>query len=143
MTQHMYSSTHPLQCCQMSTPQQAHLSWVLCSCKALAEVPWLHQSTAWNAWQSWDPAQHTQTYPNAEQGTDRFVVTGLELHVTAVPELVDIPSPPKDPVTPRWHTTLPTTRKSRLPGKSSNPSRPSKLFLFPTRQFPPPTSSQH
>lgn len=85
---------------------------------------------------------HTQTYPNAEKGTDRLVVTGLEVHVTAVPELIDVPSSPKDAITPGWHTALPTTVKNSLPGESSNPFKPSKLFLFPARQFPPPISSQ-
>lgn len=46
--------------------------------------------------------------PNFEEGTDRLVVTRLQVHVTSVFELLDTVAPPQDSVTPSWHTTLST-----------------------------------
>lgn len=47
-------------------------------------------------------------YPNTEEGADRLVVAGLQLHVTPVFQLVNIVSSPKDSVTPGRHAALPT-----------------------------------
>lgn len=46
--------------------------------------------------------------PNFEEGADRLVVTGLQVHVTLVLELLDTVAPPQDSVAPSWHTTLST-----------------------------------
>lgn len=111
------------------------------SCVLLQQQPQqrCHSTTAshsnpWNAWQCWDPAPtNTQTYPNAEKGADRLVVTGLEVHVAAVPELVDVPSSPQDPIAPCWDTTLPTAKENRLPGESNNPIQ---AVLLPNKAVP-------
>lgn len=50
-------------------------------------------------------------YPNTEEGADRLVVAGLQLHVTPVFKLVDVFSSPKDSVTPGRHAALPTAEK--------------------------------
>ena len=50
------------------------------------------------------------SYPNFKEGTDRLVVTCLQVHVTSVFKLLDTVSPPEDSVTPSWDTTLSTAR---------------------------------
>lgn len=50
-------------------------------------------------------------HPNAEERADRFVITGLQLHVTAVVKLFDVTPPPQNTVTPRRDSTLSTVTK--------------------------------
>lgn len=52
------------------------------------------------------------SYPYAEKGANRLVITCLQLHVTSVFELLDIVAPPKNPVTPSRNTALPTAGNS-------------------------------
>lgn len=47
-------------------------------------------------------------YPYAEEGADGLVVTGLQFHVAPVVELLNVTTPPQDPVAPRRDTTLTT-----------------------------------
>lgn len=47
------------------------------------------------------------SHPYAEESADGFVVTGFQLHVTPIFELLDIVSSPQDPVTPSRDTALP------------------------------------
>lgn len=56
-----------------------------------------------------------KSYPDVEKRADWLVVTSLQVHVAAIAELIYVPAPPKDSVTPCWHTTLSTTRKHKLP----------------------------
>lgn len=58
--------------------------------------------------------EERRPYPNVEKRADWLVVTGLQVHMAAIVELVDVPTPPEDSVTPRWHTTLSTTRKTQV-----------------------------
>lgn len=46
-----------------------------------------------------------------EEGTNWFVVTGFQFHVTPIMKLINICSSPKNPVTPSWNPTFPTTNK--------------------------------
>lgn len=55
-----------------------------------------------------------------EKRADWLVVTSLQVHVAAIAELIYVPAPPKDSVTPCWHTTLSTTRKHKLPQESNS-----------------------
>lgn len=52
------------------------------------------------------------SYPDAEEGADRLVVTSLQLHVTPIFELLDVVASPQDSVTPGRDTTLPTAGNS-------------------------------
>ena len=47
-------------------------------------------------------------YPYAEEGADGLVVAGLQFHVAPVVELLNVTTPPQDPVAPRRDTTLTT-----------------------------------
>lgn len=67
-----------------------------------------------------------------EKRADWLVVTGLQVHVAAIAELIDVPAPPKDSVTPCWHTTLSTARKHKLPQESNS----SNVYLSPCSSWP-------
>lgn len=54
------------------------------------------------------------SHSDTEEGADRFVITGLQLHVTLVFELLDVVSPPQNSVTPGRNTTLPATWERKL-----------------------------
>jgi len=56
--------------------------------------------------------QHT--HPELEDGTDRFVVTETQAHVTAITQLPNLLTTPQDSVTPRWSATL-CTATSHVP----------------------------
>lgn len=46
------------------------------------------------------------SYPDAEERADRLVVTGLQLHVAAVVQLLDVEAAPQHPVAPGRDTAL-------------------------------------
>ncbi len=50
----------------------------------------------------------SKPHPDTEERADRFVVTGLQVHVTAVVKLLHTAPPPEDTVTPGRDSTLPT-----------------------------------
>lgn len=52
--------------------------------------------------------ERTKPYSDTEERADRFVVTGLQLHVTAVVKLLYVAPPPEDTVAPGRDSTLPT-----------------------------------
>lgn len=53
------------------------------------------------------------SYPDAEERADGLVVAGLQLHVAAVLELLDVVAPPQDAVAPGRDAALPTAGHSR------------------------------
>lgn len=53
-------------------------------------------------------------YPNDKHGTDWFVVTGLQSHVTLVVLLFNVLPFPQDTVTPRRHATFFTIAEERV-----------------------------
>lgn len=61
------------------------------------------------------------SHPYLEDGADWFVVARLQLHMTAILELLDIVAPPQDPVTPCWNTALSASGKE---GKTFRDCRP-------------------
>lgn len=76
-------------------------------------------SLTWNFNQALSSSTSSDSYPNKEQRADWFVVAGFQVHVTAVPELINVPPSPKDAVAPGWHTTLPTADIYKSPGNQT------------------------
>lgn len=52
--------------------------------------------------------ERSKPHPDTEERADRFVVTGLQVHVTAVVKLLHAAPPPEDTVAPGRDSTLPT-----------------------------------
>lgn len=63
------------------------------------------------------------SHPDAEEGANRLVVAGQQLHVAPVVQLLHCAAPPENPVAPGRDTALPTGERNlrrSVNGKSNS-----------------------